>query len=444
MRLDPTEVVHLPLAAALLDWRGAVVASTPEWRGAAPGSACYDAGQFRLLVGHDISAWPEQEVVVSRLVAELRAATAAMPREQAVCAAVLSSGLELVAGWPPRPEAAGTAPEVLERAAIAIRARVPGVEVRVAEAPDQPVPAPDQVALALLQYAANAFTHDRAATVRLRAAAGPSLFVEWPATRPADAVAAGQSHPALRRRWGLGYVRMVADYLGATPLSVGPTAPGWTGACVSLGHRRLTLPLALFAGGRRVRSSQTWEQGTRSLDPAVAEAIRSDLGAALSAASSHPGAIVRPRLLSARLTAGRTWVALPPETGTERARDVLRGLDHERELWAAPEPYATRLHGLIHVLRRSLGVAPVAFAPEAFEREIPRACATLGVPPPPHGPVLICPDPRVTAFLLAELGGVLVAEPSATFLVPGPAAPESPFPALLGADGRGWIRLTPA
>lgn len=444
MRLDPREVAHLPVPAAVLDRRGTVLSNTPEWQGATPGTVCYHAGQVRLLVGPGVPAWAEQEVAVRRLLDEVQAAVGTMPYEQAVCAAVLGSGLELVAGWPPDPGAMGRAGDVLDWAVTAIRARVPEVDVQVSEAiAEHPVPAPAQIALAVLQLAANAASHEGTPVLRLRVGTGPTFFVEWPAPEPGGGVAAGQSHPALRRRWGLGYVRMVADYLGATALPVGPTAPGWSGACLSLGSRRLTLPLALFAGGQLVRWTQTWEQGTRSLDPAVSGAIENDLRSVLATAESQPGTTVRRGLLTARCTASGTWVALPPETGPERARDVLRGLDHERALWTAPEPHATRVHGLISVLERSLGVAPTAFAPEAFARALPRACAALGVPAPSLGPILACPDPRTTAFLLAELGGQVVVEPEATYLAPGPEAAASALPALLGADERGWIRLTP-
>jgi hypothetical protein len=236
---------------------------------------------------------------------------------------------------------------------------------------------------------------------------------------------------------------MVADYLGATALPPGPTAAGWAGPCLSLGSRRLTLPLALYAGGELARGTQTWEQNVRSLDPAVPATVQGDLGEVLRAAEADPGAIVRHGVLAARRTAAGTWVALPPETGAGRARDVLRGIDHERVLWSAPEPHATRVHGLISVLARSLGEAPRAYAPEAFARELPRACACLGIGAPEPGPMLACPDPRATAFLLAELGGRLVARPDGTFLAPGTGAVHSPLLELLRPDAQGLARLTP-
>ncbi|HXM57173.1 MAG TPA: hypothetical protein VOB72_17365, partial [Candidatus Dormibacteraeota bacterium] len=401
MRLDPAEIAHLPLPAALIDRRGDVVAATPEWLGAVPGTVCYHAGEARLLVGPGGRAWPAQEAAMRRLLDEIRAAVAAMSGEQAQCAAVLGSGLELVAGWPPDERIQGPIDGVLARARMVIRARVPEAEVEVVDAGRQPVPAPDQIALALLQFAANAFSHEGSTRLRLRVGVGPTFFVEWPAAGPAGQVAGGQSHPGLRRRWGLGYVRMVADYLGATALPPGPTVLGWTGPCLSLGSRRLTLPLAAFTGHRPARASQTWEQSLRSLDPAVPDTVRADLAQVLAAAPGAPGAIVRHGLLSARWTPAGTWVALPPETGPERARDVLRGIDHERVLWSGPEPHATRVHGLIAVLARSLGDSPTAYAPEAFARELPRACAAVGAAAPRLGPLLACPDPRATAFLLA-------------------------------------------
>jgi hypothetical protein len=443
VRLDPAEVAHLPLPAALLDRRGGVIAATAEWQGATPGTVCYHTGEARLLVGPGGRSWPAQEAAMRRLLDELRASVAAMRGDQALCAAVLGSGLELVAGWPPDEWLSDSVAAVLQRARTAIRARVPEAEVEVVEPVPQQVPAPDQVALALLQFAANAFSHEGCTRLRLRVGVGPTFFVEWPSEGPAARVASGQSHPGLRRRWGLGYVRLVADYLGATALPPGPTAAGWTGPCLSLGSRRLTLPLAVFAGEEASRVSQTWEQAMRSLDPSVPGTVLADLGPVLEAAAREPGMIVAHGLLRARATRQGTWVALPPETGPGRARDVLKGLDHEKLLWSAPEPHATRVHGLISALARSLGDPPTAYAPEAFARELPRACAAVGVPPPRLGPLLACPDPRATAFLLAELGGELVAGPAGTFLVPGAAAARSTLPELLRPDERGWIRLTP-
>src|SRR5690349_7254796 len=182
MRLDPAEIACLPLPAALLDRRGAVVSATPEWQGPVPGSVCYHAGEASLLVGPGGRAWPAQEAVMRRLLDEIHASVAAMSGDQALCAAVLGSGLELVAGWAPADRARDSIGGVLDRARTVIRARVPEAEVEVVGATPLPVPAPDQIALALLQFAANAFSHEGSTRLRLRVGVGPTFFVEWPAS----------------------------------------------------------------------------------------------------------------------------------------------------------------------------------------------------------------------------------------------------------------------
>jgi hypothetical protein len=443
VRLDPAEVVQLPLAAALVDRQDDVLAHTPEWRGAPPGSVTYDTGEALLLVSPGDAERPEQDAVMRRLLDEIATAGRAMPREQALRTAVLSSGLELVAGWP-HGGGSGTAEDVLEHAAAAIRARVPEASLELAPGPaPAAVLSPARIALALVQLAVNAADHEAAARLRLRVGLGPSFYVEWPSAGPATVEATGHRHPALRRRWGLGYVRMVADALGATALPPGPTQPGWAGACLSLGSRRLTLPLALLRGRALVRCTQTWEQEVRTPDTELQAAIGADLAAVTVAAEAQPGAIQRGSLFAARRSAAGTWVTLPPDIGAAAVRDVLRGLDHERPLWSAAEPHATRVHGLIAALAISLGGPPVAFAPDVFAREFPRACAALGVPVPETGPMLACPDPRLTAFLLSELGGRLLVRGDGVWLEGAASSGGDALRALLGGGG-GPIRLTPA
>jgi len=439
VRLDPAEVPRLPLAAALVDRQRQVIASTPDWQGAQPGTLAYDTGQARLLISPDQPAPAEQSAVMRRLLDELAAAIGSVPPAQALQATVLTSSLELVAGWPR--ETVGTTGQVLQLAEAAVRARV--AEARVQVAPDpmpQQVPAPAQAALAMVQFATNAAKHDGATELRLRVGLGPSFFVEWPSARTTSVVVPAKGHPQLRRRWGLGYVRMVADFLGATPLPPGPTTPGWFGACLSLGSRRLTLPLALFGGRVRQRCTQTWEQEVTSEDPEFRARVAADLEGAFDWAEARPGALVRVGLFAARHAGGQTWIALPPAAGAERVRDVLHGLDHERPLWSAPEPHATKVHALITLLSRALGAPAAAFAPDAFARELPRACAALGVQPPLVGPMLAYPDPRVTAFLLWDLGGALVTDPQGALVQASPAARDNALVRLLG-DASGRVRL---
>jgi hypothetical protein len=235
---------------------------------------------------------------------------------------------------------------------------------------------------------------------------------------------------------------MVADALGATALPPGPSGPGLTGACLSLGSRRLTLPVAVYSGWQVARATQTWEQELAGPDPDERERTWRAVTGTLQAAWEQPGRVVRHDLYAARHVDVGTWISLVPETGPDRARDVLRGLDHERTLWSAPEPFATTVHALITLLGWSLGAPRSAIAPEAFARDFPAACAALGLPSQAPPPLLACPDPRLTAFLLKELGGSLVAEPAGASLRPSAAGRGNPIVTLLGRPD-GQVSLTP-
>jgi hypothetical protein len=444
LRLDPIDVPYLPLPAAMLDRTGHPVAQTPEWRGAGPGSLTYHAGQAQLVIGPTEAVPTGQQALMAWLLRELNAAAGAMTADQALLASVLTSSLELVAGSPiDLIRRMGDTSQVFELARAAIAARTSEVRLEITpEAAPQPVPAPAQIALALVQLAVNAATHDGARRVSLRVDLGPTFWVEWPSDRAQPVPAGGHPHQRRRPRWGLGYVRMVADALGATTLPPGPSGRGLMGACISLGSQRLTLPVAVYSGWQVTRATQTWEQELAGPDSdGVARTWQAVTGT-LQAAWRQPGQVARHDLYAARHVDAGTWISLVPEAGADRTRDVLRGLDHERALWSAPEPYATTVHALITLLAWSLDAARTAIAPDAFAREFPRACAALGMPVHPVPPLLACPDPRVTAFLLRELGGSLVSEPDGASLQPPPSARRHPIVALLAApDGR--LRLTP-
>jgi hypothetical protein len=444
LRLDPIDVPYLPLPAAMLDGTGRHIAQTPEWRGAGPGSLTYHAGQAQLVVGPTEAVPAGQQALMARLLGELNAASRAMAADQALLASVLTSSLELVAGAPiDLARQRGNTSQVLEYARAAIAARTSDVRLEITpDAAPQPVPAPAQIALALVQLAVNAANHDGAHRISLRVDLGPTFWVEWSSDRVEPVQAGGHPHGRRRARWGLGYVRMVADALGATTLPPGPSGGGLMGACISLGNQRLTLPVAVYSGWQVTRATQTWEQELAGPDPDGLARTWQAVTGTLQAAWRQPGQVARHDLYAARHVDEGTWISLVPETGADRARDVLRGLDHERALWSAPEPYATTVHSLITLLAWSLDGARAAVAPDAFAREFPRACAALGMPAHPVPPLLACPDPRVTAFLLRELGGALVAEPDGAALEPLPSARRNPIVALLARpDGR--LRLTP-
>jgi hypothetical protein len=288
-----------------------------------------------------------------------------------------------------------------------------------------------------MQLAVNAYQHDAAARVHLHVGPGPTFSIEWPAAaRPAPAVRSHR-HALRRERWGWGYVQLVADALGAVAMPPGPAGAGMTGAALSLGSPRLGLPLACVRDGRIERASQAWDE-----DPAMPRRgqAAAELHDLVAQAWARPGQIAYRDLHRARLRGDRTWVALAPESGSSRVRDLVAGLDHERALWSAPEPHATRVSALATLLRVAMGEPWPSVPPSVWADVMPEACAALGVATPPDMKPLCPPDPRVAAFLLAETGGRLTCVADEVVLVP--AHLDSPLHALWPRTGEPF-RINP-
>jgi len=437
VRLEPAEVPAVPLAAALLDAGGAVVAATPEWAGPCPGTLSYRAGACHLLVAPDAPT-PDLDALMGRLLDEVGAAAGALTGDAALQASVLAAGLALVAGRPPDAARPGTAEEVVALTAAAVRARTQDLRVQVVgPLPGAAVPSPAAIALALVQLAVNAHQHEEAARVFLRVGPGPTFSVEWPGTaRPGGAVRSHR-HALRRPRWGWGYVRMVADALGGAAVPPGPAGPDLTGACLSLGPARLGLPLACVRDGRVERATQAWDEEPAM--PVQGESAGGELAGLVAAAAEQPGRIVYRGLHRARLRRERTWAVLAPESGSSRAGDLLRGLHHERALWSAPEPHATRVSALTTLLQVAMGEPWPSVPPSVWHEVLPAACAALGVPAPPPLDVVAPPEPRAVALLLAEAGGCLHRRDDEVWLAG--ADPASPLLRALGVDARGWLRI---
>jgi hypothetical protein len=404
VRLDPAEVPALPLAACLRDLDGRPLVATPEWAGPCPGTLTYHTGQGHLLVAPDQPAI-ELDGLMGRLLAALREAADALDGERASRASVFAAGLELMSGRPPSEY--GTVAEALDLATAAIPARTQDLAVTVEEPiPHGPVPAPAAIALAIVQLAVNAQQHERAPWVALRVAAGPTFYVEWPSSELLSTELRSHRHVLRRRRWGWGYVQMVADALGGSALPAGPTGQGRQGASLGLGAARLTLPVACVSGARVERATLSWDQDPdvpgfgQPLDGTLAELVRRT--------EANPGHIEFQDLYRARSAGGRTWIVLSPESDSARARDLLRGMTHEQALWSVPEPHATRVHALAALLAGALGEPLPAVPPSVWDDVLPEACAALGLEAPECADAMILPDPRLAAFLLAEAGGRLV------------------------------------
>jgi hypothetical protein len=309
------------------------------------------------------------------------------------------------------------------------------------------VPGPAIVSLALLQLGVNIARHElrdedgRLAVdgLSIRSAPGPTFHLEWEAETPRARPVRTHRHVRQRRGWGLGYARMAADALGATLLPPAPAGPHLARVSFGLGSRSLGLPLALLEGQQVTRASRAWHQEHQTQDEQS-----SWLDLAISA-RDRAGSVVASEFYSARAVpkSKRVWLAMPPESGIDRVRDVLRGLDHERVLLTAPEPHATRLHALNLVLRYALGEDLVTTNATAWAESFASACRALGLARPQLPNLVLYPDPQLTAWLLAEVGGELVAGGSGAPLLRAKHPTRDPRLRLLRPDRQGLIQLTP-
>jgi hypothetical protein len=230
---------------------------------------------------------------------------------------------------------------------------------------------------------------------------------------------------------------MVADALGGVALPPGPAGHGLTGACLGLGSARLGLPLACVRDGRVERATHAWEEDPEM--PVQGDPVDGQLAGLVAAAAGQPGLIAYQGLHRARLRRERTWTALAPESGSTRARDLLGGLHHERALWSAPEPHATRVSALTTLLQVAMGEPWPSAPPGVFREGLPAACAALGVAAQAAPDAVAPPDPRAAALLLAEAGGRLVRRGDEVWLAG--ADPASPLLQALGGDAAGWLRV---
>ena len=415
MRLTAADVAELPFSCALFDRQGHLVAGTPEWRGASLGALTYEAAIGSIVVVPDGSSSDVDELVVE-LVAEVVAASADLPRADRLNVEMLAVGLSLVAGHSLTQGSPGSMSDVVEYVREGIRRSVPSVTLSVAGEVEAVVAAPAAVALGLVQLARNAAVHGGAAEITLRLSRGPTFRVEW-RDNVDRAVISTARRPDQRKRWGLGFARILADALGGVVTAPGAVAPGIVGSAIGLGSPRFSAPVASAIRGTIERASRAWDEET-GLPPGSALDHRVEV--AVRAAEARPGQIGFSDVYRARATGSRVWLGIAPQSSLGRARDVLHGIQHENSLLSAREPHATRIFALASILAAVVtGQRPEPVPPATWERGFGPACDALGVAPVPAlaDDRLRFPEPRVTAYLLATLGGEVV-EGSALRLLP--------------------------
>jgi len=400
MNLGLAEIPELPLAAALVDTDGEIIARTPEWDGAGIGAVAYPVRSTRLVVG-TLPASPDCDALLSRLLDAIDLAAANLRGTQAQRVRMLAGSLRLVAGR----EAAGlgSTADVLDLARAGITART---ALTVAAGPGSPatVAAPEVVALVLVQLAVNAERHDAAEAVRLEVD-GTTFRVIWEREGSPPDVATSRRREE-RERWGLGFARIAADAVGGTVYPPRPIGDGSVAATVELGLRRLALPVAAVRDGRVIRATRSWDEETAQIPGSTADP-GSRLQALLTAAAGRPADIVRDTGWSARTGLRATWVAVPPDDAAVRARDVVAGLSHERALSdGIGEPLRSTIGALALLLGCALG-DPMPRVPLAtWMRRVTELGRAFGIEGPiPSFDGVGAIDPQVVCLLAASGGG---------------------------------------
>jgi hypothetical protein len=401
VRLSAADIAALPLPVALFDRDGSQLASSAEWAGGGPGTVVYRLPSASLAVGCD-----EQDADIAGLLTELvtgmRVGAQACWGAQQLRLGALASSVALVAGIPDLH--VGTTADVLDNL-TALLSTVSAHGVTIGEHTPGVVPDAPVLALALLQLVINARRHDDATEVTIDIDPGPAFRVQWHGELPPQGVSTAR-HQADRDRWGLGFVRLAMDALGGVYLSPASHGVGQLTAILSVDPSpRLQLPLAAIRKGVVDAASPAWDEETQ-LPPG--SRVPERWSRLVDAASSSPGVIQRDRTARARRAEGTVWIAIPPEGTADRARDVIRGLEHERDLLDAPQPFATRIEGLAGVIALLLGDRPHRVTPAAFDEGYPEAAAAVGAPllsiPFPGA---AAPNPALVAVLASRLAGNL-------------------------------------
>ncbi len=434
MRLSAADVAALPLPVALFDRDGALLASSAEWAGGGPGTVVYRLPAASLAVGCD-----EQDADIAGLLTELVTAMREGAQEcegaQQLRLGALASSVALVAGIADLH--GGSTGDVLDNL-TALLTTVSAHGVSINEHTPGAVPDAPVLALALLQLVINARRHDDATEVTIDIDPGPAFRVRWHGELPPHGVSTAR-HQADRDRWGLGFVRMAMDALGGVYLSPASHGVGQVTAILSVDPSpRLQLPLAAIRDGVVDAASPAWDEETQ-LPPG--SRLPERWSRLVDTATRAPGVVQRDRSARARSVAGTVWIAIPPEGTADRARDVIRGLEHERDLLVAPQPFATRIEGLADVIVLLLGEHPHRVTPAAFDDRYPGAAAAVGAPQfSGRFSGAAAPSPELVAVLASRLAANLRMSDGRLAIQVGDNHRDDAIARRLG-DGRGSILL---
>ena len=398
MRLTTDELREIPLAGAWYREDGTQTAKTPEWSGGGVDTVQYRYGPLRLVVETEEHR-PEIADLSQRVLAELDALAVAATPELAAVRRSLCASLSLVMGrLDPMPR---STEEVI--ATVHATAREENVVVSPLPSPHVVVPSGDSVALVLKQLATNARKHDGAEDMALSADKGGTFRLRWRGNQSTGRVSTSR-HPDQRAGWGLGLVRLAADALGASVITVRHGDDGTSEAVFAplSASGRFSLPLAAVSSDGVVeRATRAWDEET-GLTPGsrIPDELTLLCGSTLAG-----GRAISHGAFSARRGLRRTWIAMRPRSTREQARDLVAGIAHERAL-VGDGADATRLVGSAAALSLLLGSPIEMWLRTAVDDQLPLACQAFNAPIPRLiGEGRSAPPAPLIAFLVAEASG---------------------------------------
>jgi hypothetical protein len=436
MNISIVEASRLPLACAVIDPQGAVIAATPEWVGPSPGSVSYPIRRNRLVI-NESQVDPDTEVVLDRLLQAMDDVVLEQEGETAQRVQMLAASLRIVAGR--QVITRGTTEDVISHAVVGISTRTQ-VVTEIVRGELLPVLGPEVAALVLTQFAANAEAHEHVTRVTLRQRR-LKFAIEW-AGRSGGHQVDTTRQQAARQRWGLGFAAIAADTLGAAVYAPTLIREGVVAATLELGVERLALPLGVVRGGLVLRATHPFETETGCT---VGEPLppESPLRALIAQAEQNPGQVAVSAGWFARTQDGSSWVAQPPDGITDRAKDVLHGVSHERALWeGVGEPAEATLFALATLLAVNLGGKYPRTPAEPWNRAMARLTPSFELTDVPRFEGVSAVDARVCAYLARELGERFELDGDDLYLKVRQDRLGHPLVRLLLNAGDTYLRLT--
>ncbi len=434
MNLRIADIVHLPLIAALFSSKETVLASTPEWRGTADEAISYPIRDQRLVVNPmtPSAADPSARIAMDALINELEeGASAESDRGNQSRLRMLAVSLRAVVGR--SCITGGTVSRLVESVLAGTDARLggrPQIELLCSE--NETCPAPEALALLLVQMVVNANVHAKIAventTVIIH---NPRRFgVTWAGQPPMKSIRTSRLNDT-ESGWGLAFAQTIADTLGGRVYPPRADGPNRVRTACEMDVNRVVIPLAVIGTNQTIiQASPTWIEETGwSVHDAVTGSIWSKL---IATTKENPDRIVFQDGRSGRYDSesSHIWLGIPPVDLPARIDAALHGVEHEARLWQEVTPRtAYRIRALSKIVRWLRTGEPPTMNRARWISTWGDAISGLTgqeLRPPGVSDISVL-DSTVTAFLFSSFGQALAYNDGTLWITAAAEADEDPL-----------------